>query len=86
MDKIWDRNPLKSEVIGRYGGDEKRMTMQKRQKSNAKKNTHALFQCNMKGYSTSMVDSHEYSHASHYIRPLPFVLQWLVQPLVKEWV
>ena len=23
MDKIWDRNPLKSEVIGCYGGDEK---------------------------------------------------------------
>jgi len=23
MDKIWDRNPLKSEVIGRCGVDEK---------------------------------------------------------------
>ena len=23
MDKIWDRNPLKSDVIGRCGGDEK---------------------------------------------------------------
>jgi len=23
MDKIWDRNPLKLEVIGRCGGDEK---------------------------------------------------------------
>ena len=23
MDKIWDRNPPKSEVIGRCGGDEK---------------------------------------------------------------
>ena len=23
MDKIWYRNPSKSEVIGRYGGDEK---------------------------------------------------------------
>ena len=23
MDKIWDRNPLKSEVIGRCGGDER---------------------------------------------------------------
>jgi len=23
MDKIWYRNPLKSEVIGRCGGDEK---------------------------------------------------------------
>ena len=22
MDNIWDRNPLKSEVIGRSGGDE----------------------------------------------------------------
>jgi len=22
MDKIWDRNPSKSEVIGRCGGDE----------------------------------------------------------------
>ena len=23
MDKIWDINPSKSEVIGRFGGDEK---------------------------------------------------------------
>ena len=39
MDNIWDRNPLKWEVIpGRSGWDEKpRMTMQNRQKSNAKK-------------------------------------------------
>ena len=34
MDKIWYRNPSKSEVIGRCGGDEK--TTQNRQKSNAK--------------------------------------------------
>ena len=38
MDKIWYRNPSKSEVIGHCGGDEKsRMTTQNRQKSNAKK-------------------------------------------------
>ena len=39
MDNIWDRNPLKWEVIpGRSGWDEKpRMTTQNRQKSNAKK-------------------------------------------------
>ena len=37
MDKIWDRNPSKSEVIGCCGGDEKRMTMLCRQQSNAKK-------------------------------------------------
>ena len=37
MDKIWDRNPSKSEVIGRCGGDEKkRMTMQNWQMLNAK--------------------------------------------------
>ena len=36
MDKIWYRNPSKSEVIGRCGGDEKkRMTTQNRLKSNA---------------------------------------------------
>ena len=39
MDKIWYRNPSKSEVIGRCGGDEKKgMTTQNRHKSNAKKN------------------------------------------------
>ena len=39
MDKIWYRNPSKSEVIGHCGGDEKkRMTTQNRQKTNAKKN------------------------------------------------
>ena len=38
MDKIWYRNPSKSEVIGCCDGDEKkRMTMQNRQKLNAKK-------------------------------------------------
>jgi len=26
MDKIWDRNPSKSEVTGRCGGDEKNMS------------------------------------------------------------
>ena len=37
MDKIWYRNPSKSEVIGRCGGDEKkRMTTQNRQKLNTK--------------------------------------------------
>ena len=40
MGEIWDKNPSKSEVIGRCGGNEKtRMTMQERQKLNAKKNT-----------------------------------------------
>ena len=39
MDKIWDRNPLKSEVIARCGGDEKnRMITQIRQNANAKRN------------------------------------------------
>jgi len=33
MDKISDRNPSKSEVIGCCGGDEKRMIMRNRQKS-----------------------------------------------------
>ena len=37
MDKIWYRNPSKSEVIGHVAGVKKRMTMQNRQKSNAKK-------------------------------------------------
>jgi len=38
MDKIWYRNPSKSEVIGRCGwGWKKRMTTQNRQKVNAMK-------------------------------------------------
>ena len=37
MDQIWDRNPSKSEVIGRCGGDENlRMITQDRHKPNAK--------------------------------------------------
>ena len=50
MDKIWDRNPSKSEVIDRCGGDEKtRMTTQNRQKSNAKKQQKdSLFTINVK--------------------------------------
>jgi len=40
MDKIWYRNPSKSEVIGCCGGDEKnQMITQNRQKSNAIFNT-----------------------------------------------
>ena len=39
MDNIWYRNPSKSEVIGRCGGDEKTTkTTQNRQKSNVNKN------------------------------------------------
>ena len=56
MDKIWDRNPSKSEVIGLCGGDEKtttRMTTQNRQMSNAKKNTKAPRQ-NLRLTHTSM--------------------------------
>ena len=38
MDKIWYRNPSKSEVIGRCGGDEiKAMTTQNRQSRTPKK-------------------------------------------------
>ena len=39
MDKIWYRNPLKSEVIGRCGGDEKKTNNHAEpiKKSNAKK-------------------------------------------------
>jgi len=38
MDKIWDRNPSKSEAIGCFGEDEKnRMTMQNRKNLNTKK-------------------------------------------------
>ena len=43
MDKIWDGNPSKSEVIGHCDGDEKKqMAMQNRQKSNAKNKTKNL--------------------------------------------
>ena len=37
MDKIWDRNPSKSEVIARCGGDEK--TIDHAEPTKAKKNT-----------------------------------------------
>ena len=44
MDKIWDRNPLKSEFIGRCGEDEKkRMIRQNQQKSNANYGYHGLW-------------------------------------------
>jgi len=35
MDKIWDGNPLKSEVIGRCGGDEKTNDHAEQSQSNA---------------------------------------------------
>ena len=48
MDKIWYRNPSKSEVIG--GDEKKRMTMQNRQKSNAKKiNKNSSIKLTLKG-------------------------------------
>ena len=43
MDKIFDRNPSKSEVIGRCGGNKKRMITQNRQKSNSKKKNFLLY-------------------------------------------
>ena len=38
MDKIWDRNPSKSEVIGRCGGDEKNKRPRRTDKSRTLKN------------------------------------------------
>ena len=38
MDKIWDRNPAKSEVIGRCGGDEKNEGPRRTDKSRTLKN------------------------------------------------
>ena len=34
MDKIWDRNPLKSEIIGSWGGDKKTNDHAEPKKSN----------------------------------------------------
>ena len=48
MDKIWDRNPSKSEVIGRCGGDENiewpRGTDKSRTLKNHKKHIIAILQ------------------------------------------
>jgi len=38
MDKIWYRNPVKSEVIGRCGGDEKTEWLRRTDKSRTQKN------------------------------------------------
>ena len=38
MDKIWDRNPSKSEVIGRCGGDDKNKWPSRTDKSRTLKN------------------------------------------------
>ena len=47
MDKIWDRNPLKSEVIGRCGGDKKNEWSRNTDKSptltKKKKQTYNMF-------------------------------------------
>ena len=56
MDKIWDRNPSKSEVIGRCGGDEKRMTTQNRQMVNAKKKKSLL-----KSFKTKSIGDNSYT-------------------------
>ena len=47
MDKIWDRKPLKSEVIGRCGGDEKTEWTRRTDKSqkNNDKDLHKLSVC-----------------------------------------
>ena len=55
MDKIWYRNPSKSEVIGSCGGDEKnQMTTQNRQQSNVK-NKHVLCSVVDGGYYKQLV-------------------------------
>jgi len=59
MDKLWDRNPSKSEVIDRCGGDETtRMATQNRHKSNAKKKktTYSVALSNQSGTHPSPVD------------------------------
>ena len=67
MGKILYRNPSKSEVIGRCGGDEKtRMTTQNRQKYNAKKKQHVLV---IKGMQHNVVN------ANIYTRNIPCVAE-----------
>ena len=65
MDKIWYRNPSKSEVIGRCGGDEKtRMTPNNAKK---KKSTVKLYyQLGWKNTNTTDVRFHAYSLISHF--------------------
>ena len=45
MDKIWDRNPLKSEVIGHCGGDEKTEWPRRTDKCRTLKKTHKKLSC-----------------------------------------
>ena len=48
MDKIWDRNLSKSEVIGHCGGDEKT-------NDNNKRNTISINEANQDKYSTCVI-------------------------------
>ena len=59
MDKIWYRNPSKSEVIGRCGGDEKkRMTTQNRHKLNTKeKKKVSISSSNLKFHQKNNLDT-----------------------------
>ena len=51
MDKIWDKNPSKSEVIGRCGGDENTEWPRRTDtKSNAKKPLLGVFSCPINGF------------------------------------
>ena len=54
MDKIWDRNPSKSEVIGRCGGDEKNEWPRRTDKSRVKK---TLKKCTFKSKSLILLHS-----------------------------
>ena len=56
MDKIWYRDPSKSEVIGRCGGDEKNECPRRtNKKSNAKK-TNKKLQCVWGYFRTALID------------------------------
>jgi len=47
MDKIWDKNPSKSEVIGRCGGDEKTEWPRRTDKSRTLQNKNKNYHCNV---------------------------------------
>ena len=66
MDKIWDRNPSKSKVIGRCGGMKKTNDHAERQKSNAKKIPYLTYQ----KHTSNLISSATFQYLRHGLRLL----------------
>ena len=80
MDKIWDRNPSKSEVIGRCGGDEKTEWPRRTEKSRKLKKKKIAYAPQVKVWKIQIILSIQ--QCDHEQQLFPHYKHWRIHALV----